>query len=225
MDIGERLRLARMEARLTLRQAEAQSGVNKDTISRSERGLHKPHPLTIARLAEAYGHPADEFLEVPPETTSPKVEAPPLNELLEAAGCETRWLALPDEEWHEAYSAPTPEEGRQKALQIGREVQDEYLAVRPDLVEGMQAERLLYPDTPWWECPFGSVWVQTGRRYREAYSAARKALEDTDDPTDGGRFPPPLTPGVPEPVPGHETRYIIWEEVEPPELIASAPIP
>jgi transcriptional regulator with XRE-family HTH domain len=56
---------------MTLRQAEEETGLSKDTISRLERGLRTPQPLTVGKLAEAYGHPIEEFLE------NPKVQAPP----------------------------------------------------------------------------------------------------------------------------------------------------
>jgi transcriptional regulator with XRE-family HTH domain len=47
---------------LTLREAEERSGVNKDTISRVERGVHAPHSQTVAKLAEAYGRTTEELL-------------------------------------------------------------------------------------------------------------------------------------------------------------------
>ena len=221
----ERLRIERARQHLTLEQLSVKSGVGMVTISEIERDKRKPHPGTLAKLSEALGIPVEELTARPlpgadeappdlPESTAPKAGAPPLNELLEAAGCKTRWLALSDEEWHEAYEALTPEEKQQRAIQIGREVQDEYVAVRPDLIDGMKAEQILYPYTPWFRCPFGSVWIQIGRRYREAYKAARKALEGTEDPTDSGRFPPLTTLGAPEPIPEDEVRYVLWAGVE-----------
>lgn len=62
---GSRFRLARVQAGMTLRQAEEETGLSKDTISRIERGLRNPQPLTAAKLAEAYGHSVEEFLEAP----------------------------------------------------------------------------------------------------------------------------------------------------------------
>ena len=63
--VGNRLRLARVQAGMTLRQAEEETGLSKDTISRIERGLRAPQPLTAAKLAEAYGRSIEEFLEAP----------------------------------------------------------------------------------------------------------------------------------------------------------------
>jgi transcriptional regulator with XRE-family HTH domain len=66
---------------MTLRQAEEETGLSKDTISRIERGLRNPQPLTTGKLAEAYGHSIEEFLE------APKVQSPQLEE--EAAAGES----------------------------------------------------------------------------------------------------------------------------------------
>jgi transcriptional regulator with XRE-family HTH domain len=71
---GERLRLARIEKEMTLREVEEMTGLSKDTISRVERGLREPLPLTVAKLARAYGHAAEDFLE---GLSTPKVQAPP----------------------------------------------------------------------------------------------------------------------------------------------------
>jgi transcriptional regulator with XRE-family HTH domain len=72
--IGNELRLARVRAGMTLREAEEETGVSKDTISRIERGLRAPQPLTVGRLAKAYGSPVKELLE---ESSAPLAEDPP----------------------------------------------------------------------------------------------------------------------------------------------------
>lgn len=53
MTYGERLRELRAERRLSLRQVEERGGPNKDTMSLIERDVHKPHPRTLGRIAEA----------------------------------------------------------------------------------------------------------------------------------------------------------------------------
>lgn len=53
MAYGERLRELRAERGLSLRQVEERGGPNKDTLSLIERGVHKPHPQTLGRLAKA----------------------------------------------------------------------------------------------------------------------------------------------------------------------------
>jgi transcriptional regulator with XRE-family HTH domain len=74
------MRMARIEVEKTLRQTEEETGVTKDTISRIERGLREPHPLTIAKLAKAYGRPTEELL-VPKESAPPSLE-PSFNDVL-----------------------------------------------------------------------------------------------------------------------------------------------
>ena len=74
MLIGNRLRLARVEAGKTLRQTEEETGLSKDTISRIERGTREPQPLTVAKLAKAYGRTTEEFLEAPKKAHAPSPE-------------------------------------------------------------------------------------------------------------------------------------------------------
>jgi transcriptional regulator with XRE-family HTH domain len=50
---GARLRELRAERRLSLRDVEERGGPNKDTMSLIERDVHKPHPRTLGRIAEA----------------------------------------------------------------------------------------------------------------------------------------------------------------------------
>ncbi len=52
---GERLRELRAERQLSLREVEERGGPNKDTMSLAERGVHKPHPQTLGRIAKAFG--------------------------------------------------------------------------------------------------------------------------------------------------------------------------
>jgi transcriptional regulator with XRE-family HTH domain len=49
----ERLKHIRAERGLTLRDLAQESGVSKDTISEIERGVRKPHPTTLGKLAKA----------------------------------------------------------------------------------------------------------------------------------------------------------------------------
>jgi transcriptional regulator with XRE-family HTH domain len=74
-----RLRVLRAERGLTLRDAEHETGVDKDTLSKIERGLRHPHDVTLAKIAKGYGVPVEDLLEEPkaprPDT---KAEAPQL---------------------------------------------------------------------------------------------------------------------------------------------------
>jgi transcriptional regulator with XRE-family HTH domain len=73
--LGHKLRLLRAERQMSLRQAAAQAGLAKETISEVERGLAHPHDVTLAKLAKAYDVPLEELLEEP-EPAVPLAEAP-----------------------------------------------------------------------------------------------------------------------------------------------------
>jgi transcriptional regulator with XRE-family HTH domain len=137
--IGVRLRLARIQSEKTLREVEAETGVSKDTISRVERGLRNPHPLTVAKLARSYGRLAEDLLE---DTPVPKAPLS-IEELLEQAGVASRWAAMPDEEWEEILEGASQEE----AKQLYSEVAGERVATQdvrwPLYQNGTPEERLL----------------------------------------------------------------------------------
>jgi transcriptional regulator with XRE-family HTH domain len=48
-----------------LREAEELTGVDKDTLSKIERGLRHPYDVTLSKLAKGYGVPVEELLEEP----------------------------------------------------------------------------------------------------------------------------------------------------------------
>ena len=52
---GERLRELRAERQLSLREVEERGGPSKDTMSLTERGVHRPHPRTLGKIAQAFG--------------------------------------------------------------------------------------------------------------------------------------------------------------------------
>lgn len=70
--LARKLRVLRAERGLTLRQAAEQAGVRPGTLSELERGLHRPHDITLSRVAKGYGVPVEELLEEP----VPLAEAP-----------------------------------------------------------------------------------------------------------------------------------------------------
>jgi transcriptional regulator with XRE-family HTH domain len=61
--LARKLRVLRAERGLTLRDAEHLTGVDKDTLSKLERGLRHPHDVTLSRVAKGYGVPVDELIE------------------------------------------------------------------------------------------------------------------------------------------------------------------
>ena len=75
--LARKLRVLRAERGLTLREAAQRTGVDKDTLSKLERGIRHPHDVTISRLAKGYGVPVEELLEEPALAGTPgKAEAP-----------------------------------------------------------------------------------------------------------------------------------------------------
>ncbi len=55
MNLGRKLRVLRAERGWTLRDAEHLTGVDKDTLSKLERGLRHPQDVTLAKIAKGYG--------------------------------------------------------------------------------------------------------------------------------------------------------------------------
>jgi XRE family transcriptional regulator, regulator of sulfur utilization len=64
--LPRKLLMARLERGLTLRGAARLTGVSKETISELERGMRKPHPPTLYKIAQGYGASVSEFLEEEP---------------------------------------------------------------------------------------------------------------------------------------------------------------
>jgi transcriptional regulator with XRE-family HTH domain len=59
-----------------LREAEQLTSVDKDTLSKIERGLRHPYDVTLSKLAKGYGVPVEDLLEEP-ALAAEKAEAPP----------------------------------------------------------------------------------------------------------------------------------------------------
>ncbi len=77
MTYGERLREMRAERRLSLRQVEERGGPNKDTMSLIERDVHRPHPQTLGRIAQALEMSVAELRAELEAAESPLGVAPP----------------------------------------------------------------------------------------------------------------------------------------------------
>jgi transcriptional regulator with XRE-family HTH domain len=133
--LGTRLRRTRVERGLSLRQAAAQTGVTKETLSDLERDRRTPHPPTLAKIARGYGVEISDLLGpvVEEESSVPKEPAPPSPEQLRLNGFlneerrpsifEITLIALlrevvapAAEEWLRIVSDPTTERGRAYAL-------------------------------------------------------------------------------------------------------------
>ena len=121
--LAYRLRVARLEKGLTLREAAKVTGVDKATISAVERNKRKPFDVTLSRLAKGYGVSISQLVEEP----IGKEPGQPLKEkarewFQEAGGDRDLLHGMDDEAW-EAYveNLDTPEE----VSETYRKMQDE----------------------------------------------------------------------------------------------------
>jgi transcriptional regulator with XRE-family HTH domain len=97
----DQLRHIRAERGLTLRDLAQASGVSKDTISEIERGVRKPHPTTVGKLAKA--------LEVEVADLYPKVTAP----------VSSDWaLSAPDDSFRRSVEEASTESLRSLVLEL-----------------------------------------------------------------------------------------------------------
>ena len=110
--LAYRLRVARLEKGLTLRQAAKVTGVDKATISAIERNKRKPFDVTLSRLAKGYGVSISQLVEEPigEEPGQPLKEK--AREWFQEAGGDRDLLHGMDDEAWEAYveNLDTPEE-------------------------------------------------------------------------------------------------------------------
>ena len=123
--LARKLRVLRAERGLTLREAAQRTGVDKDTLSKLERGIRHPHDVTISRLAKGYDVPVEELLEEPALAgTLGKVEAPVGLSLEALFTEELREAALElsaDIKWNRTYEsarAETRKEAVTRALNL-----------------------------------------------------------------------------------------------------------
>lgn len=72
--LARKLRVLRAERGLTLREAEELTGVDKDTLSKLERGIRHAQDVTLSRIARGYEIPFEELIEEP--ALAGKAEAP-----------------------------------------------------------------------------------------------------------------------------------------------------
>jgi transcriptional regulator with XRE-family HTH domain len=127
--LARKLRVLRAERGLTLREAAQRTGVDKDTLSKLERGTRHPHDVTISRLAKGYDVSVEELLEEPalagtPGGTPGRAEAPTWLVLEVLSNEELREAALKlsdDIKWNRTYEsaqAETPQERVTRVLNL-----------------------------------------------------------------------------------------------------------
>jgi transcriptional regulator with XRE-family HTH domain len=160
---------------LTLREAEQMTGVDKDTLSKIERGLRHPYDVTLSKIARGYDVPVEDLLEEP-VLAGELEDGPSLEELHAAAGCETDWLVCPEARWAAWPRDPRPRE----AMQRVRETAIEFAKLKPLMAEQERGLR-------WSQKAFGGRYQQAWRRYfdtmLEAHARGVAAGVITDEAT------------------------------------------
>jgi transcriptional regulator with XRE-family HTH domain len=131
-------------------------------VSQIENGHRNPNSATLVKLARALDvDVADLFPKG--QAPLPFEEAPYLEDLHAAAGCETDWLICPEARWRTSWSAePRPRE----AMERVRETATEFAKLRPSMAE---QERGLRPS----QTKFGGRYQQAWRRYFETLREAK----------------------------------------------------
>jgi transcriptional regulator with XRE-family HTH domain len=74
--LGRKLRVLRAERGLTLREAAKLADVRPGTLSELERGIRRPHDLTLSRIAQAYDVSVEELIDAEEPALAGKAEAP-----------------------------------------------------------------------------------------------------------------------------------------------------
>jgi len=153
----------RAERGLTLRGAEELTGVDKDTLSKIERGLRHPYDVTLSKLARGYKVPVEDLLEEPVLAGKPE-DGPSLEELHAAVGCKTDWLTKPEEEWRASWPLSlTPRD----AMRIVQEMAAEFVALKPL----MAAQEV---GLPFYKSTTSGRYRQAWLRFIDGMQAARK---------------------------------------------------
>jgi transcriptional regulator with XRE-family HTH domain len=178
--LARKLRVLRAERGLTLRQAAEQAGVRPGTLSELERGLHRPHDITLSRVAKGYGIDVEDLLEEP--ALAGKAEAPReagsanARQLFAEHQARAAWQRAFDESrrfrsqakmrlgeqlslWEAAEHEGASDEERRKFLDATGRILDEASSVSRELIQnlggrggGLAGTAESGPSTYWTEC-------------------------------------------------------------------------
>ena len=169
-----KVRRARERVGLSIETAAESSGVAKGSFLRAEHG-EEVRPVTARRIASGLGvRVADLVLAEPEIEPTPKVEAPgTLAELLEWAGAETSYLALPDEEYNRLWEGRPTEE----RATINQAILDEKRRITPwlhawkDMPAGPERSQRVQLS----EFALARMLIATARNYEAARAEAERA--------------------------------------------------
>lgn len=127
----EGVRELRERRMLSQQELADRGGVSLFTVQRIERGEGSVRPKTGRAIAAALGVGVEDLLpkaQVPLPFENAAVPERSLEELHSAAGLDTDWLIKPEQEWQASWPLTlTPQE----AMQIVREMADEFTALKP----------------------------------------------------------------------------------------------
>ena len=159
----EEVRRLRQERGWNQTELAFRSRLAPSVISQIENGKRDPSAGTLKKLAKAFEvEVADLFPKG--QAPLPFEEAPSLEDLHAAAGCETDWLICPEARWHTSWSAePRPQE----AMKRVRETATEFAKLRPLMAE---QERDLRPS----QTKFGGPYKQAWRRFFDTLQEAKE---------------------------------------------------
>jgi transcriptional regulator with XRE-family HTH domain len=170
--LARKLRVLRAERGLTLREAEQLTGVDKDTLSKIERGLRHPYDVTLSKLARGYEVPVEDLLEerVPlseaPESEPAPTPAPTQESLMSRTEVD-EWLIEQGHKDRETFLSWVEEcededDVEQKVAEL-HETRDRIL------------EELRKPEVHTWMFPRRSGLATKEERVREALRPAKLA--------------------------------------------------
>ena len=186
--VGREVKRLRDERGWSQARLAVEADMSVSGVSQIENGKRNLSTATLAKLANALGV---EVAELFPKAQSslPLEDGPSLEKFHAKAGCATDWLLKPAAEWYAAFRAKSWEEAREKVIRIAREVENEYLAVEPELFDAMRREKALHPGNVWRRGSSHALWQAAFSRYVEVWAAVDRALADTDDPVPEPDFP------------------------------------
>jgi transcriptional regulator with XRE-family HTH domain len=184
----EELKRLRKAKGLSQAKLAALADLDPSTVSQIETGARRANTRTLEKLAAVLGVEVSELFPKG-QAPLPLEDRPSLEEFHAKAGCTTDWLLKPASEWYAAFRAKSREEAREKLLRIAREVEEEYLAIEPELFDAMKREKALDPDNVWRRGSCHTLWQAAVGRYIQVWDAVPRALADTDDPPPEPDFP------------------------------------